>query len=200
MEIGVFSDIHSGILQKSEKPSAKKELIQNNSINKKEKVKNILKAAAPIVIPLFSIPITAAVTYKLTTKNMLLLKSQITSLSEKVNSLEALNNQNSYRLSELLKKTSIKNKKANAKIWSALLAVAGLSSSYKIGQSSEEITKKIRERIDSIDSRSNEAIYNANDAISKSGNSLSSKYTENDNGIILLKNFDSLNKNIIKLF
>ncbi len=207
MEIGVFSDIHSGILPTNKENVSKenknvsvnkKESDTKISSDKKEKIKNIIKTAAPIVIPLVTIPITAGITYKLSTKNMAYLKSEIANLSNKVNSLEALNNENAKRLSEQLKTSAIKNKKANAKIWSALLAVAGLGSSYKMGQSTGEITQKIKQRIDSIDSRSYEAINSANDAISKTGNSLSTKYTENDNGIILLKNFDSLNKNTQK--
>lgn len=163
--------------------------------DKKEKVINAVKIAAPIVLPLITIPVTAAITYKISSKNVEGLKKQ-------VDELKKLTEENAKKLSNQIHKSNLKNKKANAQIWSALLAVAGLSGSYAAGKLSgddkKEITSKIKERVDGIDGKSSYAISTSEQALSASGNTLNNKYTEDVNGIKLLKNSDSLNKNAQK--
>ena len=209
MKIGVFSEIQSGIggnylnqystqnnvVSSKNAADKKPDEVKSDKKTKKEKAINAVKTVLPIAIPLIAIPVTAAITYKISNKNTEALKKQ-------VEELRALTEKNAQLLSNEIKDGALKNKKANAQIWAALLAIAGVSGSYSAGKLSKEdkaeITQRIKNRVDSMDSRSDYAVNAAEQSLSASGNTLNNKYVDNINGIKLLKNSDSLNKNTQK--
>ncbi len=198
MDISAFSEFRTN--SAANQPAAKQTISNADKTSApEEKKKNTFQKAAPIIIPLAAIPITAGITYKLSTKNLTGLKSEIKNLSEQIAKLEVQNQERVSSISENLRIQAQKNKKANAKIWSALIAAAGLTGSYTAGKLSKDdktkISNKIGERADTIESRSTEAYEEAQRAAGLSGNSLGKKYTVNYNGIQLLQNSDSINKN-----
>jgi len=201
MSIGVFSDFSSKMTTGNQvtKPAVAAQNEVKNDKTKKEKVINTVKTVAPIVIPLAAIPITAGITYKLSNKNLAGLKDEIKSLTREVARLQVLNEEKASVIADKIKAEASKNTKANSQIWSALLAAAGLCGVYRAGSMSaedgENVGKKISERISSAENSSNTAKSQAQQALGLSGNTLMQKYTDNLNGIQLLKNSDSLNKN-----
>lgn len=184
------------------------QVVKNEKKDKNSKAIEIAKVVAPIAVTAVAIPITAGITYKLCNKNTETLKKQISSLSDDISKLKDLAPQTD-KIAQTLKTQAEKNKRDNAQIWSALLAVAGLTGSYKAGKMTQEekkdITSKISQRVQNIDNRSmsaansaNYAIDKAHQALSSNPNSLSRKYTENLNGISLLCDSDIKNRNSAK--
>ncbi len=201
MDISAFSEfrtnsaaINQTAASNNSKTSAKAE--------KNSKISNTILKVAPVVIPLAAIPITAGITYKLSTKNLAGLKNEIKELSKQIAKLEVQNQERTDIISENLRKQAGKNKKANAQIWSALIGAAGLTGSYAAGKLSKDdksqISERIGNRVDNIETKSTNAFNEAQQAAGLSGNSLGKKYTVNYNGIQLLQNSDSLNKNAQK--
>lgn len=211
MSIGVFSEINSGAKSNSgvtapaknvSAQGQKTDIDKPETQSKKEKILSAVKTAAPIVIPLAAIPVTALVTYKLSTKNINGLKREIESLTRDMGKLQVLAEERARVAANNLDKHVEKAGNANAQIWSALLAVAGLGGCYKAGQMSsrdkETVTDKISERISGIDRKSSDAANGAQEALAASGQSLNRKYVKSVNGINLLQNSTSLNKNAHK--
>lgn len=215
MGTGIFSDFQSGVGSYSStiqtdanpvKPIAsslvhaeKDDVVE---ISKKEKVINVVKTVAPIAIPLIAIPVTAAITYKLANKNTILLKEEIKGLSQQVKTLEKQTLEKSQALAESIATEAKNTKKADAEIWKAILAVAGVGGSYKAGKMSsdekKEVTNKIAERVHNIESNSTNALNSAQHAVSVSGGGLNKKYTADINGVVLMKNNSTLIRNAQK--
>lgn len=191
MSIGVFSEFRGCVPAQNSKSSSKKQKVMQG-------VKDIL----PVAIPLAAIPVTAAITYKISNKNVSVLKNQITDLSKEISNLKLLQSEQGKIVADNLKKYAKNNKKANAQIWSALIAAAGLSGSYTAGKLSNdkktEISDKLKDRMSSIENSSNNALNGLQQSVTLNSNALSKKYTKNINGIELLNNSDSLNKNAQK--
>ena len=176
--------------------------------NEKKKVSaaEVAKVVAPIAVTAIAIPVTAAITYKMCNKNTEALKKQISNLGDEVKKLKDLA-PNPEQISKTIKSDILKNtQKENAKIWSALLAVAGLTGSYNVGKMSQtdkdNVTTQITTRVNNIDNRSTQAVNTAtyasnaaNAAISRTHASLATKYTKDFNGISLLTNNDAGNRN-----
>ena len=231
MSLGVFSDFSrsasaSTSMQRKEtadnnvKPQVQQtvqpvaqQIVQPKTNN----IAETIKAVAPIAVPLIAIPVTAGITYKLSNKNVQGLKTQLEGLAKEVarkntdglqGQLQTLTEEvakiksSSEQHTKVLTETLKKSKKSNAQIWSALIAAAGLTGSYKAGKMSKdekaEVAERLGNRVSGIDTRTNEALHNAHQALSQTGNSLGKKYVENINGIQLLTNSDSLNKNAHK--
>ncbi len=207
MSIGVFSNfqnMHPAAVQGQNVNSRPAFDSQNKEDlpDKKQKFINTAKTVLPYAIPLAAIPVTAVITYKLSNKNLSNLKSEIKGLTQEIAKLQVVNEERTKLISENLKKYSTSSKKSNAQIWSALIAAAGLCGSYNAGKMSksekEEVTDRLGSRFDEIDNRSNRALDSAQQSLSLSNSSLARKYTKNYNGIQLLQNTDSLNKNAQK--
>ncbi len=203
MSIGIFSDFASNVTNSSASVKTVKGTAPVKEESKKtSKVMDTVKMVAPIAIPLVAIPITAGITYKLSNKNVAGLKNEIKSLTQEVAKLQVLNEEHAKVMADKLAKQGAKNTKANAQIWSALIAAAGLGGVYKAGSMSgkdkAEVGAKIGEKVQNAENKSNHALYEAQQTQALSTNSLGKKYTENLNGIQLLKNSDSLNKNAQK--
>ena len=205
MSIGVFSDFRTNVpsaassFKNETKPvQTAQEAVQEKKSTTLDKVKQI----APIAIPLIAIPITAGITYKLANKNVAGLKDQIKTLTDEVANLKVLNEKSAQTIAENLKQQAKGNKKANAQIWSALIAAAGLTGSYKAGKMTKEEKEAVGSRIGSrfshVEAESRTALNEAQQTLAINGNSLAKKYTKNLFGIQLLQNNDSINKNAQK--
>ncbi|MCD7740117.1 MAG: glycogen/starch synthase [Candidatus Gastranaerophilales bacterium] len=202
MSIGVFSDFQTNFNASSGYEKTKGNEKENKSYPKSEdksKVIDKVKAAAPIVIPLVTIPITAGITYKLAAKNVSGLQNDISDLRKQIANIQVLDEARSGKLIDNMKKLSKSNKKANAQIWSAIIAAAGLSGSYAAGKLSKDdknnISERLSQRVNNIETNSQKAINDSQQSLALSGNSLGTKYMHDYNGIQLLTNSDSLNKN-----
>ena len=205
MSLGVFSDFSKNVAANS--PITKKEVEQKPAttvaqVPVKKSFADTVKTVAPIVIPLVAIPITAGITYKLSTKSVAGLKTDMQALTKELANLKVQYEQQSKVLTDTLKKQASKNKKANAQIWSAIIAAAGLSTSYTAGKltkdQKKEVAQSLSNRVSSIDSRSSRALSSAEQSMALTGNSLGKKYTKNINGVQLLQNTNSLTKNAQK--
>lgn len=203
MGIGIFSDFASNITNNSiaTTPVKSTNPVQTES-KKTNKIVEKAKLIAPIAIPLVAIPITAGITYKLSTKNVASLKNEITSLTREMAKLQVLNEEHAKVIADNLAKQGAKNTKANAQVWSALIAAAGLTGVYKAGEMSSKdkaaVGAKLGEKVQTAENKSNQALNEVQQTNALSTNNLGKKYTENFNGIQLLKNSDSLNKNAQK--
>ncbi len=205
--LGMTSNIFSNFsTQASSVPAMKASVVTENKEKKKVCAAEVAKVVVPIATTAIAIPVTAAITYKMCNKNTEALKKQLASLGDDVQKLKDLA-PNAEQIGNAVKKDILKNtKKENAKIWSALLAVAGLTGSYSAGKMTQadkdNVTTQIGNRVNGIDNRSNQAISTANyasnaanAAISKTNSALSTKYTTDYNGISLLTNNDAGNRN-----
>ena len=208
----IFSGFSAPVATAMTVPTVKTQVVKTEKELKKEKFIETAKVVAPIAVTAIAIPVTAAITYKLATKNTNALKSQISSLSSQVENLTSTLGDDIAKLKEAgaktdkalkaLKTQTTKNTRDNAQIWSAILAIGGLTGTYKAGKLSQsdkdEITSKVSQRVNNIDSRSSNAVDTANRAMSTKTSSLSGKYTSDLNGISLLTNNDTMSRNSVK--
>ena len=205
MNIGAFSEFRTNPVY-----TATTTPITDNKDSKAEKKKKIIdtaKTVAPIAISVAAIPVTALIATKVTTKKVSALnddlvkglKSEIKDLTKEISKMQALAEQRGALTTQSVQNVANSVKKDNAQIWSALIAIAGLGTAYKAGDLSDdakkEVSSKLSERVNNIDNKASRAVNSAEQSMSLSGNSLGGKYTENLNGILLLKNSDALNKN-----
>ncbi|MBE7705197.1 MAG: glycogen synthase [Cyanobacteria bacterium SIG29] len=178
-----------------------KTTVQDDKAIKKAKRMEVVKTVAPIAVCAITIPITAAVTYKIANKNTKALKQQISNLGDDLAKLKEVIPETA-KIADTVKKQADKSRKDNAQIWSAILAIGGLTGTYKAGKLSaadkKEVTAKVGDRVSNVEARSNEAVYKSEQALSTSQNSLSRKYLKNLNGIQLLQNNDAMNRNSVK--
>lgn len=203
MTSNVFSNFST---QVSSVPAMKAVPKPEENGKKKINAVEVAKVVAPIAVTAIAVPVTAAITYKMCSKNTEALKKQISNLGDEVQKLKDLA-PNPEQISKTIKTDILKNtQKENAKIWSALLAVAGLTGSYNVGKMSQadkdNVATQISTRVNNIDNRSTQAVNTAtyasnaaNAAISRTHNSLATKYTKDFNGISLLTNNDAGNRN-----
>lgn len=203
MKIGVFSEFRP-VVSTNYKQNNDNSQNKNDSNNKtpKSNVLNTIKKIAPIAIPIVAIPITAGITYKLSNKNVKSLKNNIEFLTREIAKLQVIDEERSRLVSKNIEQHIDKAKIGNAQIWSALLAIAGLGSAYNAGKltsdEKKEVTSRIQSRVEDIDKKSTDAINSAQQSLAINANSLNKKYTINLEGIPLLQNSDSLNKNAQK--
>ena len=205
MEIGAFSEFRTNPVYRNN--SFIRTDNQDKKSEKKEKLVKTAKSVAPIAISIAAIPVTALIATKITTKkvsslnNNLVseLKGQIKNLSDDLARMQALAEQRGILSTENIQTVANNAKSENAKIWSVLLALAGLGTAYKAGDLSDDVKKdlpkKVSDKVSDIDSKSSQAMSTAEQAMALSGNSLSKKYVVDINGIQLLRNSNSLNKN-----
>ncbi len=205
MEIGAFSEFRTNPVYTNNSIISKDN--QDKRSEKKEKLIETAKTVAPIAISLAAIPVTALIATKITTSkvaglnNNLVndLKGQIKNLSDDIAKMQALAEQRGILSTQNLQNMVNSSKKENAKIWSVLLALAGLGTAYKAGDLSDDVKKelpqKVSDKVSDITSKSSQAIFAAEQAMALNGNSLVQKYVVDVNGIQLLKNSNSLNKN-----
>ncbi len=206
MSIGVFSNFQSS--QPSGVQNVQSDVKVSNSNtniteeNKKKTKMDTVKTVLPLAVPIAAIPITAYIAYRTASKNVSGLKTEIKDLTREIAKLQVVNEERSKIFADNLKKFSESSQSSNAQIWSAILAAAGLCGSYQAGKMSnkdkEDVTEKIGSRFDNIESQSRNALENAQQSLSLSSNSLSKKYVRNLNGIQLLQNNDSINKDAQK--
>ena len=208
----IFSGFSAPVATAMTVPSVKTQSVKSEKELKKEKIINTAKAIAPYAVAAIAIPVTAGITYKIASKNTAALKKEISNLTSKVDDLSATLADDIAKLKEAgiktdsaiktIKAQTTKNTKDNAQIWSAILAIGGLSGTYKAGKLSQadkdEITSKVSQRVNNIDSRSSHAVDTANRAMSTKKSALSSKYTADFNGISLLTNNDTMSRNSVK--
>lgn len=191
MSMGVFSDFNTI----SYVPTPQKNVettpapvVEKKDPSKKEKIINTIKTVAPIAIPLAAIPVTALITYKISSKNVNALKGQISALSSEVSTLREASARQAEAVAQSIKEQGAKE---SSHIWGALIAMAGLGGAYKAGQLSDDdkqtIGNKASEKINTALDRSGEALATT------STNSLNRKYSKNYNGITLLNSADNLN-------
>ncbi len=158
-------------------------------VNKKEKVKKVIKEAAPYVIPLAAIPVTALITYKMSNKNIKGLNEQISNLTNELNTIKNSIKDNTTRINEQTQITS----KLNSKLLKLALTVAGITGTYQAGkmtaQQEDDVFKKADDRLNKISSDANRA---------GRGNLLGNKYTDVYAGIPLLTNNDVKSRNVNK--
>ena len=205
MEIGAFSEFRTNPVYTNNSVISKAN--QDKNSEKKEKLVQTAKTVAPIAISLAAIPVTALIATKITTSkvaglnNNLVneLKGQIKNLSDDLSKMQALAEQRGILSTQNVQNLVNTSKKENAKIWSVLLALAGLGTAYKAGDLSDDVKKelpqKVSDKVSDIASKSSQAISTAEQAMALNGNSLAQKYVVDINGIQLLKNSNSLNKN-----
>ncbi len=167
--------------------------------DKKKKVINTIKTVAPVAIPLIAIPVTAAITYKVSSKSANLLKDEVKNLTRDIAKLQAVAEERANIATNTIQNAANVAKKDNAQIWAALLAVGGMAGVYKASEMTdgqkEKVTDKISERIKDMQSKSSEAVDIARHTSTLSSNSLLEKYTKGYYQIPLLQNSDSINKN-----
>lgn len=208
MNIGAFSEFRTNpVYGTTTAPAADNKDLK---AEKKKKIIQTAKTVAPIAISIAAIPVTALVATKVTTKKFSALnddlvkglKDEIKDLTKEVSKMQAVAEQRGALSTQAVQNVANTAKKDNAQIWSALLAISGLGAAYKAGDLSDdakkEVTSKLAERVNDIDSKSSKAVNTAEQSMALSGNSLGKKYTEDLNGIQLLKNSDALNKNAQK--
>ena len=207
MNVGVFSEFRTNPVYSSTVAASTTSNKTSIQAEKKKKVIETAKTVAPIAISIAAIPVTALIATKITTSkvaglnNNLVndLKGQIKNLSDDIAKMQALAEQRAVLSTQNVQSVVNSTKKENAKIWSVLLALAGLGTAYKAGDLSDdlkqELPNKVSAKVSDIDSKSSRALSAAEQAIALNGNSLSKKYVADINGIQLLKNSNSLNKN-----
>ncbi len=190
------------VFQSQDSANVEKETKAQEKTKEKTKGKAAerFKTIAPIVIPLAAIPITALVTYKISNKNIKGLTEQVKTLTSDLSTIKEESANQIKILNESIKNQSSTIQKDNSKIWTALLAAAGLGGAYKAGQlnteDKDDIAKKAGNKINDLSGKVNYAIDSSHQALA-SGNRghLAKKYTKEINGIPLMINNDSLNKN-----
>ena len=193
MSIGVFSDIGNNVKNNAAiSKNSDKSLEKNDkkSLPSKEKLLNGIKTYVPYILPLAAIPVTALITYKISSKNIGTLKTQITDLSQEIENLKELSKTQAEKLTNGLKKQAIKTSRNNSQIWGALIGIAGLGGAYKVSKLSDDDKKEISSK---ASAKVDDALSRASEALSSSDNSLNRKYTKNHNGIVLLNTSDALN-------
>ena len=192
----VFSVPSYGNIQNQEKKS---ETTTKTVTSDKKQLISKIKSAAPVIVPLAAIPITALITYKISAKNVNALKSQISSLTDDISKLQKIAAEAKTTAEKGIDNVIKTGKKDNAQIWGALLAAGGLLGIYKVSDMTDdqkkEAAEKISNRIDNIQNTGKYALNMAEQSSALSSNNLGRKYTVNYNGIQLLTNSDSINKN-----
>lgn len=203
MKVSLFSEFGSNGISLPNNSKLNNASISPVDINDVKENKNSpakkMKAAMPYIVSAISIPVTTLIAYKVASKNTSKLKADIENLTREIAKLNVLREEQAVRTVQNIDKSSDIAKKMNTQVWSVLLAIAGFGGGLKAASLSDddkdEISKRAAERITNIDNNSQKAVSVSQQALAANANSLSSKYTVNINGIQLLKNTDSLNKN-----
>lgn len=199
MSIGAFSSFQTNpaLMGGTSTPA---NTAEKQKADKKKRVIETAKTVAPIAISVAAIPVTAIVASKMTAKKVSgvsdalvnSLKDEIKNLTSEVANLKALDEQRNILQSQGVQKIVDTAKKDNAQIWSAILAATGLAAAYKAGELKDSDKEKIAVKAAEARENTQEKITYATDvaqqAKAASGNSLSTKYLHNVNGVQLLKN------------
>ena len=200
MSNGIFSNFQVNSAVNS--TVATSPMKSDNQNSKKSAVMDTVKTVAPIVIPLAAIPVTAIITHKMSSKNIEGLKDEIKNLSRDIAKLEALQDAKNTIVNEAVNNQDKASKKANALLWSAVIGLTGYTAGKKVDELSDDdkqdIAKAASTRYEDITSKTSEALNAAQQSMTLSNNSLSKKYMANVNGVQLMQNSDSLNKNAQK--
>ena len=203
MSIDTFSEMIAadGLYTKTAAVRNSAKIEQKNKTENKSFTQK-LKAASPIILPLAAIPITALITYKISSKNVRGLKAQLNSLNGEISNLKSALEANKSLLEDNIKKQAEISVKDSNGIWTAILAAAGLGGAYHAGKLSDDDKAKIgvsfKDRIEKIDTKSSDAINKVSGLASiSSSNSLGRKYIKNVNGVNLLNYSDSLNRDAV---
>ena len=194
MSIGIFSEIGNKKMGATSSKKGGDSVSEQNATRghiDKTDILNKVKTIAPYAIPIAAIPITALITYKVSSKSLGSLKSQIGDLKQEINSLKELTKTQADKLSTNIRKETIKNSRNSSQLWGALISIAGLGTAYKAGKLSDDDKKDISQK---ATDKVNDALSRASEALSTSSNSLIRKYTKNHYGIVLLNSSDALNK------
>ncbi len=204
MDVGIFSEFQNGYSSNlmMNNGQVSKQSVQEDKSEKKNGTKQLIKTIVPIALPLIAIPITAGITYKLSAKNINGIKSEIVDLKKEIAKIQVINEEKNQIINDKLNKQAENLKKAKKEIWKVLATAAGVAGTYSAGKLSKEdkkdIKEKFNERMNNIENSSQTARYEAEKSMMLNSNSLNNKYLGNINGIQLLQNGDSLNKNVQK--
>ncbi len=211
MTSGIFSNISVPAVTMTA-PNVQRVELQNQANTavektKKQKYIDAAKKAAPVVLPLVAIPVTALITYKITNKNSKILKDSMESLKDTVTTLskEVGNVKTDFsKYKSAAEETINAGKAADAKMWAAILGIAGMTGAYKAGKLADDKTaalkKEDKEEVDEVIKTVNNERNNWRNALSSvqhssltNGNNLGKKYLSNYYGIQLLKNETPIN-------
>ncbi len=145
MTSGVFSNM-AAPARTTTVPAVQNVTVQNQANTaiektKKQKFIDTAKKAAPIVLPLVAIPVTALITYNISNKNTKLLKETVDNLSQDVLKLTKEVRSHGEAMTGI--RDSINTgKAADAKMWAAIIGIAGITGgAYKVGKLSDDKDK-----------------------------------------------------------
>lgn len=194
----VFSDFKlSGVNSTAAFSAAQKNnLLQNNPQPKKKKeskTKEFIKQSVPMAVPLSGIPLTALIMYRISSRNISEFKVQLRDLTIDIKELR-------NKLSMLNKETA-KVQSHDNKIWTGLIAAAGLAGSYKAGtltaKEQDKVIENLNSRVNNVETTSNVAVNEAQKSAA-GASTLVNKYAKTVNGVQLLDNPTLLTQNKTK--
>ncbi len=190
----VFSDfktngINSAATFSSSAQNSVMQYRSDNSKKKSGKTKDLISHTVPISIPLAGIPLAALITYRISTRNLAGLSSQIIDMSKEINELKSM--------PKIIQQQNQKTDSGNVKLWAAIAGAAGLAGAYQTTSltkgEEDKLMHKLKDRVDKIDTTSHYALQEAQKT-SAGASTLINKYTKDINGVQLLDNPTTLTK------
>ena len=205
-------DTFSNFIKTPQTPTTQSQQVNNTQqpiasapieTEKKSSAAEIIKKAAPIVVPLASIPVAVILANKTATKTASKLAKD--AADEVKNILSETISKNQEEITKLLQETAEAGKKNSNDIWKVIAGIGaglGLGTIAKDVADNNEDVSNIAQKFENATSlqRTNTeaALATASVAANSSPNVLGSKYVKDFYGIPLLNTDDSLSKNNVK--